>query len=136
MFFNDICRVGFGILVWNGIVAYAKVNRPAWYRGYNYTRTIGTDYCNNATRAQQLGKFGIFSAKAFAIHKALEFTLEKQFRDFTIQSDSLSVLISSKNTYNPLDATKFIRNLIVQPNDKGNVVRFMWTRLCKATNKR
>lgn len=39
----------------------------------------------------------VFSAETFAIYKALKFTLEKEFRDFTIISDSISVLISLKN---------------------------------------
>lgn len=51
----------------------------------------------------------IFSAESFENYKTLKIVLEKESRDFTILSDSLSVLIILKNTCNPLDTAKGIQ---------------------------
>lgn len=51
----------------------------------------------------------IFSTESFENYKTLKPALAKQSLDFTILSDSLSALISLKNTCNPLDTAKDIQ---------------------------
>jgi len=65
----------------------------------------------------------IYSAKAFAIVKTLDYALKKGYNDFIILSDSLSTIISIKNMINPTDMAKLIHNLIALHYDKSNTCK-------------